>query len=115
MLHEEGGVMEEPDGTNPRIVNVGSGARTMHGLTEPAIGSYRLSKWALHGLTMLQAQELSGVVSVTAFDPGWIRTDRGGPNAPGTPGEAADGLLRALLDPWSDSGRFVKDGQEIPW
>ncbi len=142
MLHHEGGLMSEPDGilrqtldTNllaplalsrsllpllvlgnePRIINVGSGAGTMHGMSEPGIASYRLSKWALHGMTMLQAQELKGQVAVHAFDPGWIRTDLGGPEAPGTPEEAAAGLLQAVLMPTDQTGLFVKDGNEIAW
>jgi NAD(P)-dependent dehydrogenase (short-subunit alcohol dehydrogenase family) len=142
MLHHEGGLMSEPDGilqqtldtnlhaplalsrsllpllllgNNPRIINVGSGAGTMDGMTEPGIASYRLSKWALHGMTMLQAQELEGQVAVHAFDPGWIRTDLGGPEAPGTPEEAAAGLLQAVLMPADQTGMFVKDGNEISW
>lgn len=142
MLHHDGGLMDEPEGilqktldtnllaplalsrsllplllrgTDPRIINVGSGAGTMHEMTEPGIASYRLSKWAVHGMTMLQAQELAGQVSVNAFDPGWIRTDLGGPNAPGTPEEAAAGLLQAVMMPTDQTGSFVKDGNEIPW
>jgi NAD(P)-dependent dehydrogenase (short-subunit alcohol dehydrogenase family) len=102
-------------GHEPRLINVGSGAGTFDGILEPGIASYRLSKWAVNGLTMLQAKELRGVVSVHAFDPGWIRTDLGGPNAPGTPEEAAAGLLKALQLPWSETGQFHKDGHEIPW
>src|SRR5688572_29175131 len=40
----------------PRVLNVSSGAGTHHGLTEPGIASYRVSKWALNGLTMAQAR-----------------------------------------------------------
>ena len=142
MLHHDGGLMAEPEGilersldinvlapfrlsrallpllekgNDPRILNVGSGAGTVDALTEPGIASYRLSKWALHGMTMLQAEELSGVISVNAFDPGWIRTDLGGPDAPGTPEEAADGLRKTLLLPWEFTGHFIKDGEQIPW
>jgi len=99
----------------PRLVNVSSGAGTLAAMSEENIASYRLSKWALNGLTMLQARELRGQVHVCAFDPGWIKTDLGGPLAPGTTQEAADGLLKALLVPWQDSGKFYKDGQIIPW
>ena len=142
MLHHEGGILGEPEGileqsleinlmapfrltrallpllklgTQPRIINVGSGAGTLAGLKEPGIASYRLSKLALHGLTMLQAEELKDVVSVHAFDPGWVRTDLGGPDAPGTAEEAAQGLLKSLLLPWNESGKFLKDGEDIPW
>ncbi len=99
----------------PRLINVSSGAGTMDALREPAIASYRLSKWALNGLTLLQARQYAGRLHISAFDPGWIKTDLGGPNAPGTPEEAAEGLLKTLLLPWEESGKFYKDGQEIPW
>ena len=102
-------------GHEPRLINVSSGAGTLEALSEPNIASYRLSKWALNGLTLLQAREYKGRVHVSAFDPGWIKTDLGGPNAPGTPQEAALGLLQALMIPWQQSGQFHKDGQQIPW
>ena len=66
-------------------------------------------------MTMLMAGELEGRVSVNGFDPGWVRTDLGGPNAPGTPEESARGALGLVLAPWSESGKFFKDGAEIPW
>ncbi|MEM7157180.1 MAG: SDR family NAD(P)-dependent oxidoreductase [Myxococcota bacterium] len=103
------------EGVEPRVVNVGSGAGTHKGLTEPGIASYRLSKWTLHGLTMLQAAELEGQVSVIAFDPDWVKTDLGGPDAPGTPQDAADGLLATLRLPWERTGGFFKDGKSISW
>lgn len=103
------------EGNEPRLINVSSGAGTLAALSETNIASYRLSKWALNGLTLLQAQEYSGRVHISAFDPGWIKTDLGGPNAPGTPREAAQGLLDTLLLPWENSGKFYKDGHEIPW
>jgi NAD(P)-dependent dehydrogenase (short-subunit alcohol dehydrogenase family) len=141
-LHHEGGILAEPDGIlersmdihvmapfritrsllpllklgqEPTVINVGSGAGTLSAMTEPGIASYRLSKWTESGLTMLQANELAGVVCVNAFDPGWVRTDLGGPRAPGTPEEAAEGLLKTLLVPWTESGHFYKDGEKIPW
>jgi len=99
----------------PRILNVSSGAGTHHGLTEPGIASYRVSKWALNGLTMAQAQDLAGKVAVNAFDPGWLRTDLGGPNAPGVAEDGAEGLLATLSLPFSESGKFYKAGVQIPW
>jgi NAD(P)-dependent dehydrogenase (short-subunit alcohol dehydrogenase family) len=102
-------------GNSPRLVHVSSGAGTFDGMTEPGIASYRLSKWALNGLTMLQAKEFAGKVSVLAFDPGWVRTDLGGPNAPGVPEDSAQGLLKTVLLPFSETGYLVKDGERIAW
>lgn len=102
-------------GNEPRIVNVSSGAGTLEGIWEPGIASYRLSKWSLNGLTMLQAAELKGRVSVNALDPGWVRTDLGGPKAPGHPSESAQAALRALLVPFEVTGKLFKDGDVIPY
>jgi NAD(P)-dependent dehydrogenase (short-subunit alcohol dehydrogenase family) len=102
-------------GHEPRLVHVSSGAGTFASLGEPNILSYRVSKWALNGLTQIQAVELGGQVAVNAFDPGWVKTDLGGPRAPGTPEESARGALALLLEPFSTTGKFFKDGREIPY
>jgi NAD(P)-dependent dehydrogenase (short-subunit alcohol dehydrogenase family) len=102
-------------GNEPRVVHVSSGAGSMAGMREPGIASYRLSKWALNGLTMLLAGELKGRVAVSAFDPGWVKTDMGGPDAPGSPVESAEGALALVAAPFGETGKFWKDGQRIPY
>jgi NAD(P)-dependent dehydrogenase (short-subunit alcohol dehydrogenase family) len=79
------------------------------------IASYRMSKWALNGLTLLQATHLAGEIAVNAFDPGWVKTDLGGPNAPGSPVDSAEGALAVAMLPFEVTGKFWKDGQEIPF
>jgi NAD(P)-dependent dehydrogenase (short-subunit alcohol dehydrogenase family) len=103
------------EGREPRIVNVSSGAGTFAAMKERKIASYRLSKWALNGLTLLLAGELAGRVAVNAFDPGWVKTDLGGPNAPGSPLESARGALSIVTLPFTETGKFWKDGQEFPF
>jgi NAD(P)-dependent dehydrogenase (short-subunit alcohol dehydrogenase family) len=102
-------------GKEPRVVLVSSGAGAFAAMREPRIGSYRLSKWALNGLTLLLATELAGTVSVNAFDPGWVKTDLGGPNAPGLPEDSARGALALVTLPFSTTGKFWKDGREVPF
>jgi NAD(P)-dependent dehydrogenase (short-subunit alcohol dehydrogenase family) len=102
-------------GREPRIVHVGSGAGSFEGMRQSGLASYRLSKWALHGLTMLSAAHLRGEVAVNAFDPGWVKTDMGGPNAPGSPVESAEGALAVVTLPFPVTGKFWKDGREIPF
>ncbi len=102
-------------GTAPRLVNVSSGAGNLESMTLRDIPTYRLSKWALNGLTLLLAGELAGEISVNAFDPGWVKTDLGGPNAPGSPTESARGALALVTQPFEASGKFWKDGAEIPF
>ncbi len=102
-------------GREPRLVNVSSGAGNFESMRLTDIPSYRLSKFALNGLTLLLAGELAGKVSVNAFDPGWVKTDLGGPNAPGSPVESARGALALVTLPFEVSGKFWKDGAEIPF
>lgn len=102
-------------GREPRLVNVSSGAGNFESMRQTDIPTYRLSKFALNGLTLLLAGELAGKVSVNAFDPGWVKTDLGGPNAPGTPDESARGALALVTMPFEVTGKFWKDGAEIPF
>jgi NAD(P)-dependent dehydrogenase (short-subunit alcohol dehydrogenase family) len=102
-------------GNEPRLVNVSSGAGNLESMRSLDIPSYRLSKWSLNGLTMLLAKQLAGKVAVNAFDPGWVKTDLGGPNAPGHPSESATGALAIVTQPFAETGKFWKDGKEIPW
>jgi NAD(P)-dependent dehydrogenase (short-subunit alcohol dehydrogenase family) len=102
-------------GREPRIIHVSSGAGTFAGMREFDIAGYRLSKWALNGLTMLMAHELSGRIAVNALDPGWVKTDLGGPNAPGSPVESAEGAFALVTAPFSETGKLWKSGREIPF
>jgi NAD(P)-dependent dehydrogenase (short-subunit alcohol dehydrogenase family) len=102
-------------GREPRLVNVSSGAGNFESMRLTDIPTYRLTKWALNGMTMLFAGELAGKVSVNAFDPGWVKTELGGPNAPGHPRESAVGALALVTMPFSVTGKFWKDGKEIPF
>jgi len=74
-----------------------------------------VSKFALNGLTMSWAEALTGRVAVNAFDPGWVKTDLGGPSAPGTVEDSARGALALVTAPFTESGAFWKDGARIDW
>jgi NAD(P)-dependent dehydrogenase (short-subunit alcohol dehydrogenase family) len=101
-------------GVEPRIVNVSSGAGKLDVLRESADGAtYKFTKFALNGLTLLWAQELKGKVSVNAFDPGWLKTDLGGPNAPGEPEDGGRRMMEYLSLPWELTGRFFHGKEEI--
>lgn len=101
-------------GVEPRIVNVSSGAGTFKALVEtPDMPTYRLTKYALNGLTILWAGELKGQVAVNALDPGWLKTDLGGPNAPGEPADGGRRMMEIIGLPWTTTGKFFHGKEEI--
>lgn len=101
-------------GDQPRVINVSSGAGKMDILREGSEGAtYKFTKFALNGLTLLWAQDLKGTVSVNSFDPGWLKTDLGGPNAPGEPEDGGRRMMEFLSLPWELTGRFWHGNEEI--
>lgn len=81
-----------------RIVNTTSGIRL-----EPQQAGYSASKAALDKVTTdLAAQYENSDIIISLTDPGWCRTDLGGPNAPNAPEDALPGVL---------VGAFVNDGK----
>ena len=79
------------------------------------MASYRLSKYALNGLTLLYARQLAGKIAVNSLDPGWLKTDMGGKDAPG---EAIDGgkrILELLKKPGTETGKFWYGAQQIEY
>lgn len=101
-------------GDQPRIINVSSGAGTSKALVEsPDMPTYRLTKYTLNGLTILWAGELKGQVAVNSLDPGWLKTDLGGPNAPGEPVDGGKRVLALAGLPFDVSGKFFYGDQEI--
>ncbi len=55
--------------------------------------AYRLSKFALNGLTQLISGELEDNIKINAVCPGWVSTDMGGESASITPHEAAKRII----------------------
>ncbi|QNU26407.1 SDR family oxidoreductase [Geobacillus zalihae] len=99
-----------------RIVNISSEYGAMSEMDDSGAGAYKLSKLALNGLTRLIAAEVSGDIKVNAVDPGWVRTDMGGPSAPRTPKQAAESILwLAEIGPDGPNGGFFRDGKRIDW
>jgi NAD(P)-dependent dehydrogenase (short-subunit alcohol dehydrogenase family) len=78
-----------------RIVNTTSGIRK-----EPELAAYSASKAALTKYVQDIAPKFEGTgVTMNLLDPGWLRTDLGGPNAPNSVESALPGaIIPALLD-----------------
>jgi NAD(P)-dependent dehydrogenase (short-subunit alcohol dehydrogenase family) len=68
-----------------RIINVSSEYGAMSEMSYQGVGAYKLSKFALNGLTRLVAAEINGDIKINAADPGWVSSDMGGSSAPRTP------------------------------
>jgi NAD(P)-dependent dehydrogenase (short-subunit alcohol dehydrogenase family) len=102
------------EGHQPRIVNVSSGAGQLDVVkTHADMPAYRLSKLLLNGLTLSYAGDLKGKVAVNSLDPGWLKTDLGGPNAPGEPVDGARRLLELVTKPFETTGGFWHGAEAI--
>lgn len=99
-----------------RIVNVSSGYGESRQLTAET-GAYKLSKYALNGLTRILADEVDPAeIKINAVCPGWVRTRMGGALAPREPATAAEGIVwAALLPDDGPTGLFFRDRKQVPW
>ena len=99
-----------------RVVNVSSGAGQISSMRGYA-PSYSVSKAALNAVTVLFAHALrrDGVL-VNCVDPGWVRTDMGGPSATRSVEEGAAGIVwLATLPDDGPTGGFFHDRKRIDW
>ena len=86
-----------------RILNTTSGIRL-----EPEQAGYSASKAALDKITIDLGKTVQGTdVMINLTDPGWCRTDLGGPNAPNAPESAIPGIVTGVFMDDKKSGRFL--------
>jgi len=101
-----------------RVISVSSWLGSIAGKTRGGNYGYCASKTTLNMLTRAMAFDLLplGIVSVV-FNPGWVRTDMGGPRAKLGVDESVAGMIRVtggLTE--ADAGRFLQwDGSDLPW
>ncbi len=89
-----------------RIVNTTSGIRL-----EPEQAGYSASKAALDKVTIDIGSKIEGTdVIISLTDPGWCRTDLGGPNAPNAPESSIPGVVVGAFVNDKKSGRLFCAG-----
>lgn len=99
-----------------RIVNVSSQMGALGEMSGRSL-AYRTSKTALNALTRILANELRGNnILVNAMDPGWVRSDMGGSQAPRTLQEGANtAIWLATLPDNGPTGGFFRDQRPAAW
>jgi len=105
-------------GTGKKLVHVTSGMGSIADNTSGGFYSYRMSKAALNMMSRTLAIDLRADKIISfVINPGWVKTDMGGPSAPTEVADSVRGILRAIdgatLD---DSGEFLNwRGGRYPW
>ncbi len=86
-----------------RILNTTSGIAL-----DPQQAGYSASKAALNKVTIDLSSKVQGTdVLINLTDPGWCRTDLGGPHAPNAPESALPGIVVGAFVNDKKSGRFL--------
>jgi NAD(P)-dependent dehydrogenase (short-subunit alcohol dehydrogenase family) len=100
------------------VVSITSGMGSLGDNTSGASIAYRSSKAALNMVMRSAAIDLAprGIACVLV-NPGWVKTDMGGPSATLTPKQSVTALRRLIATFGPDhSGKFYHyDGSEYPW
>jgi NAD(P)-dependent dehydrogenase (short-subunit alcohol dehydrogenase family) len=104
--------------TRKVIVTITSGMGSLTNNTSGGSIAYRSSKAAVNMVMRSVAIDLAsrGIICAVV-NPGWVKTDMGGPNASIAPAESVS-AIRRLIESFrpNHSGRFYNyDGREYPW
>jgi NAD(P)-dependent dehydrogenase (short-subunit alcohol dehydrogenase family) len=103
--------------SNGTIINISSQMASLTSNLGYDYPSYRISKNAVNMYTIClsehpQINEKN--IKVYSFDPGWVKTDMGGPDAEREPEEVAKELLQ-LVESGNETGLFYKGAKVRSW
>lgn len=105
-------------GVNPKLANISSGYGSVSRNDGHFPYHYSASKAALNQYMRSFAQDARPLgITVLILNPGWVRTDMGGPNAALSPEESVAGMVR-IIDRISlneTSSWFNYDGATVEW
>lgn len=116
VLQRLAGVLSATGGA--RVLNVSSWLGSIGDTARGGNYGYSASKAALNMLTRRAALDLKGAgITVVAVNPGWARTDMGGPGAQLAPSESVAGMLALAERLWPrDAGEFFDwNGERRRW
>lgn len=107
-------IQKSPNGG--RIINVSSGAGALNDM-ETYAPAYSISKTALNAVTRQFAGALrSQHIAVNCVDPGWLRTDMGGPHASRSVEKGAETVIWLATEAApTETGKFWHDKRELAW
>lgn len=106
-------------GQNKLVVMMSTGNASIGGNHHGEMLAYRMSKSALNQAARTMSFEYrEDGIGFVALNPGWVRTDMGGTQAPLSPEDAASNIFNFCVSVYSQefNGKFVNtDGSELPW
>src|SRR3954469_23579401 len=104
-------------GREKKIVSISSGMASTEENGGGAL-AYRASKAALNNvMKSLSVDWRDDRIIAAVLDPGWVKTDMGGTNAPTSPEQSVAGMRKVIAGlTIADSGKFLRwNGGERPW
>jgi NAD(P)-dependent dehydrogenase (short-subunit alcohol dehydrogenase family) len=105
-------------GANTKIISLSSGYGSVSANTGGFPYYYSSSKAALNMfMRSLAADAKRWGITTVLLDPGWVRTDMGGPNAPITPAQSVRGMIRVIetATPQHNGQFFTWQGHQVAW
>jgi len=100
------------------IVTITSGMGSLSDNTSGGSVLYRTSKAAVNMLMRTAAIDLKAQgITCVVLNPGWVKTDMGGPNAKISAAESISAMrsVIAKLGPKNSGHFYNRDGREFPW